>query len=124
MVKQHIERYSSQKELVSAQSQLHMDLDFSSSRPALRLDPETASRYKSVGSVGVMSAAIESKYNINVNSSSAKSQNTSNGAANGNDDDDLGDETVESFDEDKVSSVLAAICALLISGDYVNMETL
>lgn len=114
MVKQHIERYSSQKELVSAQSQLHMDLDFSSARPALRLDPETAGRYKSVGSVGVMSAAIESKYNIN-SSSSAKTH-TSNGAANANDDDDLGDEAVESFDEDKVSVLLT----IYIGKSFIN----
>lgn len=93
VVKKHIERYSSLKDVTApVPSQIHEDIDLTTPRPTYKLDGATSFRYSADGTtaVNVMAASLESK--------SSKGRDRNGRDEDGEED----DEEVVPFDVDKV----------------------
>ena len=100
MVKKHIERYSSMKDIINpAPSMIHEDIDLSAPRPVLKnTSAQDGSNNSGFSSVNLMAASLNSRYQMSTKDTELNGQSIK---SNQQDDDEV-EETVVPYEEDKV----------------------
>eukprot|EP00428_Durinskia_dybowskii_P086704 CAMPEP_0170422576 /NCGR_PEP_ID=MMETSP0117_2-20130122/36526_1 /TAXON_ID=400756 /ORGANISM="Durinskia baltica, Strain CSIRO CS-38" /LENGTH=1270 /DNA_ID=CAMNT_0010681243 /DNA_START=119 /DNA_END=3931 /DNA_ORIENTATION=- len=101
VVKKHIERYSSMKDIINpAPSMIHEDIDLSAPRPVLKnTSAQDGSNNSGFSSVNLMAASLNSRYQMSTKDTELNGQSIK---SNQQDDDEV-EETVVPYEEDKFS---------------------